>query len=242
VCRHRALVEYFGQTYDRDNCGACDLCLGDTEVLADGLVIAQKILSCVARVREGFGITHVISVLRGDETDMVKKYHHDGLSTFALLRDGSVRDLRDWIYQLISQGVLEQTSDEYPKLKLNVASWEVMKGQRIVRLLRPVRRKKGEKPKRSQPEDVTWEGVDRELFEVLRRLRREMAEEVAKPAYVIFGDRTLRDMAQVRPSTLERMRRLYGVGDNKLREYGEAFLKAIRDLCRETGLKMDVLR
>jgi ATP-dependent DNA helicase RecQ len=80
------------------------------------------------------------------------------------------------------------------------------------------------------------------MFEVLRRLRRKVAEELGKPAYIIFGDRTLRDMAQVRPSSLDKMRRLYGVGDNKLREYGEAFLKAIREHCRETGLKMDVLR
>jgi ATP-dependent DNA helicase RecQ len=242
VCRHRALVEYFGQQYERDNCGACDLCLGDTEILADGVVIAQKILSCVARVRESFGITHVISVLRGEENERVQKYRHEALSTYGLLRDTSVRDLRDWIYQLLSQGVLQQTSDEFPKLKLNAASWEVMRGQRVVRLLRPVRRKKGERLQPSQTDSISWEGVDRELFEVLRRLRRRMAEELAKPAYVIFGDRTLRDLAQVRPSTPEKMRRLYGVGDNKLREYGDAFLKAIREHCRETGLRTDVLR
>jgi ATP-dependent DNA helicase RecQ len=242
VCRHRALVGYFGQQYDRDNCAACDLCLGDTEVLADGVVIAQKILSCVARVREGFGINHVIRVLRGDDHELVQKYHHDALSTYALLHECSIRDLRDWIYQLISQGVLQQTPDDFPKLKLNPASWEVMKGQRIVRLLRPVRRKKGERLKPSQSEDLSWEGVDRELFEVLRRLRRKLAEELAKPAYIIFGDRTLRELAKHRPSTSERMRPIYGVGDNKLREYGEAFLKAIREHCRETGLKTDVMR
>jgi ATP-dependent DNA helicase RecQ len=242
VCRHRALVEYFGQQYERDNCAACDLCLGDTEVLADSVVISQKILSCVARLREGFGITHVISVLRGENNERVQKYHHDALSTFALLRDSSVRDVREWIYQLISQGVLRQEGDEYPLLKLNAASWEVMRGQRVVRLLRPVRRKKGERVKASQSEDVSWEGVDRELFEVLRRLRRNLAEELAKPAYVIFGDRTLRELAKLRPSSPEKMRPVYGVGDNKLREYGEAFLKAIREHCRETGLKMDVLR
>jgi ATP-dependent DNA helicase RecQ len=242
VCRHRALVEYFGQQYERDHCGACDLCLGDTELLPDGVVIAQKILSCVARVREGFGINHVIRVLRGEDHEMIRKYHHETLSTFALLGDKSIRDLRDWIYQLLSQGVLQQTSDEFPKLKLNAASWEVMKGQRVVRLLRPVRRKRGEKPQPSPSEGVTWDGVDREMFEVLRRLRRKMAEDLGKPAYIIFGDRTLRDLAQIRPSTPDKMRRLYGVGDNKLREYGEAFLKAIHEHCRETGLSMDVLR
>jgi ATP-dependent DNA helicase RecQ len=241
VCRHRALVEYFGQEYPRDNCGACDLCLGDTEILSDGVVIAQKILSCVARVREGFGINHVISILRGDgENERVQKYRHDKLSTFALLRDSTAKEIRDWIYQLISQGVLRQDGDEFPVLKLNEDSWEVMRNQRGVRLLRPVKRKRGERLKRSQSEDISWEGVDNELFEVLRRLRRQLAEASQKPAYVIFGDRTLRELAKLRPSTSERMRNVYGVGDNKLREFGEAFLTALRDHCRETGLRMDV--
>src|SRR5262249_16385525 len=145
--------------------------------------------SCVARVREGFGINHTIAVLRGDTNERVQKYRHDQLSTFSLLRDVSARDLRDWIYQLISQGVLQQSTDEYPVLQLNRSAWEVMKGTRSVRLLRPLRRKKGERVKESRAQEISWEGVDRDLFEVLRRLRRQLAEELAKPAYVIFGDR-----------------------------------------------------
>src|SRR5207249_5594691 len=123
VCRHKALVEHFGQAYAPANCGACDLCLGDVETIADATLVAQKILSCVARVQERFGIGHVISVLRGENTDRVRKLGHDKLTTYGLLRDYPKTELRDWIYQLISQSALKQEGEEYPILKLNETSW-----------------------------------------------------------------------------------------------------------------------
>jgi ATP-dependent DNA helicase RecQ len=227
VCRHKALVQYFGQDYPADSCNACDLCLGDTEEVAGAAVVAQKILSCVARVRENFGITHVVAVLRGDNTDNVRKWKHEQLTTYGLLKGHSKADVRDWIYQLIGQGVLRQAAGDYPVLKLNEASWEVMRGQRSVRLVQLARRKKGERPQRSRAESVSWEGVDRDLFEALRRLRRDVAHELGKPPYVIFGDATLRELARVRPTSLERMRGVYGVGDAKLRDFGARFLAAI---------------
>ncbi len=234
VCRHRALLEYFGQEYPKPSCGACDLCLGDTAEVPDAQVVAQKILSCVARVQEHFGLGHVISVLRGETSDKITKFNHDKLSTYGLLQDRTKLDLRDWIYQLIGQKVLVQhaltlpSGDQVPILKLNPASWEVMRGQRSVRLLQLVRRKKGQKAERSQVEAVSWEGVDRGLFEALRERRRQLASELGKPPYVIFGDRTLRELAQHRPATLEAMRGLYGIGDNKLREFGQIFLEVLQ--------------
>src|SRR5947209_5287718 len=125
VCRHRALVHYFDQGYEPEHCGACDICLGDAEQVADAQVVAQKILSCVARVKERFGIGHVVSVLRGENTENVRKRGHDKLSTFGLLSDHGKPDVRDWIYQLLGQQVLLQVGDEYPILRLNAASWEV---------------------------------------------------------------------------------------------------------------------
>ncbi|HEY7314842.1 MAG TPA: RecQ family ATP-dependent DNA helicase, partial [Gemmataceae bacterium] len=172
VCRHRALVRYFGQTYEPERCNACDLCLGDTEEVPDALIVAQKILSCVARVKQGFGIGHVTAVLRGENTENVRKRGHEKLTTFGLLKGHGKADVRDWVYQLMGQGVLLQVGDEYPLLRLNESSWEVMRGQRQVRLVRMVRRKKGEKPEKSRVETTSWEGVDREVFEVLRRTRR----------------------------------------------------------------------
>ena len=119
----------------RPTCAACDLCLGDTEQVADATVVGQKILSCVARVKEAFGIGHVIGVLRGENTENVRKRGHEQLTTYGLLKEHGKADVRDWIYQLIGQGVLVQTEGDYPLLKLNEASWEVMRGKRSVRLV-----------------------------------------------------------------------------------------------------------
>ncbi len=246
VCRHKALVEYFGQPYTppggaaQPSCGACDLCLGDTEEVPEAQVVAQKILSCVARVKESFGVGHVLAVLRGKNADNVRKRGHDKLTTFGLLGGHSDNDVRDWIYQLIGQDALAQVGDEYPLLKLTPASWEVMRGQRAVRLVRLVRRKKGERPQRSLIDDSTLEGVDEELLEALKALRKELAGARQVPPYIIFSDATLRELARARPATAEKMRLVYGVGDAKLREFGAQFLQAINDHSRRRGLAQDV--
>jgi ATP-dependent DNA helicase RecQ len=244
VCRHRALVEYFGQRYTQPSCNACDICLGDNEAVPEATVIAQKILSCVARVQERFGIGHIIDVLRGSASDKVKKFGHEKLSTYGLLRDRSKDDVRDWIYQLISQQVLRQhdlvlASGRVPLLGLTDGSWEVMRGQREVRLLQVVRRRKGERGERSGAETFSWEGVDRDLFETLRGTRRTLAEQRGVPPYIIFTDSTLRDLARVRPSTLERMRYISGIGTAKLADYGDRILAIVRGHCADRGISMD---
>jgi ATP-dependent DNA helicase RecQ len=140
----------------------------------------------------------------------------------------------------MAQGVLLQVGSEYPLLRLNDASWEVMRGQRAVRLVQLVRRKKGEKPVKTQVETTSWEGVDRELFEAMRRLRRDLASERQVSAFIIFTDNTLRELARMRPSTLDRMRLIPGVGDKRLRDFGTLFLTLIVDQCRARGLPLDV--
>jgi ATP-dependent DNA helicase RecQ len=240
VCRHQALVEYFGQKYPAPACAACDICLGDAEVVPDSVVVAQKILSCVARVKENYGIGHVAAVLRGQNDERIQRLQHNQLSTYGLLKDAKTVDVRNWIQQLIGQGVLIQTGDEYPVLKLNPSSWEVMKGQRTVRLLQPVQRKKDEKPQKSRAETTSWEGVDRDLFEALRALRRQLADERGWPPYAVFSDNTLRELARVRPTTLEKMRLVYGIGDSKLRDFGERFLDIIASHSDQHGLARDV--
>jgi ATP-dependent DNA helicase RecQ len=240
ACRHRALVQYFGQDSNGDNCNACDLCLGDTEDVPDALIVAQKILSCVARVKEGFGIGHVSAILRGENNENVRKRGHDKLTTFGLLKGHSKAEVRDWIYQMIGQGVLLQVGDEYPLLRLNEGSWEVMRGQRAVRLVQLVRRKKGEAPVKSRAELVSWDGVDRELFEALRRLRRDLARERQVSPFIVFTDSTLRELARVRPSTPERMRLIPGVGDKRLRDFAALFLTLIAEQCQARGVSQDV--
>jgi ATP-dependent DNA helicase RecQ len=239
VCRHHALVQYFGQKLESQSCSACDLCLGDTEEVADAVVTAQKILSCVARVKESFGIGQVVAILRGENSENVVKRGHDKLTTFGLLKGHPKPLVRDWVYQLIGQGVLLQVGDEYPLLKLNEASWEVMRGSRKVRLVQLKHREKGETPEKSKADTVSWEGVDRELFEGLRALRWQLSQQRGERPFHIFSDTVLRELARVRPSTPERMRAISGIGEVKLRDFAGQFLPLITTHCQEHGLAMD---
>ncbi len=225
VCRHRLLVEHFGQSFARTECEACDVCLGEISEEPGSDVIAQKILSCVARTQERFGIGHVVSVLSGEVDERIERLGHDRLSTFGILKHETKKQLRDWIRQLIGQQLLDQVGSEYPVLKLNAASWEVMRSQRSARLSRLARK---EKRDRVAAVKTSWDGVDADLFAALRRLRRQIAEEIKKPPYIVFNDNSLREMARLRPTTPERMLQITGVGDVKLRAFGERFLEVIR--------------
>jgi ATP-dependent DNA helicase RecQ len=240
TCRHRALVEYFGQAYPKDNCNACDVCLDGVKIDSASVVIAQKILSCVARVKEGFGINHVIDVLRGENNVKVSKYGHDRLSTFGLLKSETESQLRAWVDQLLDQKVLWIDKQEhYSVLRLNPEAWDVMGGRRSVRLVRSTRL---DKVKRSKTDTVSWEGVDAGLFEALRGLRRSLADERRVPSYVVFSDATLRELARQRPATTAALRQVYGIGEAKLATFGQAFLDCIRDYCRANGVEQSSLR
>ena len=241
LCRHKALVQHFGQTYDTPNCGACDICLGDTQEVPDAVTVAKKILSCVARVKESFGISHVIDVLRGADTANIRARGHHELSTHGLLKSVPKTDLRDWIYQLIGQDVLVQAGDEYPLLKLNASSWAVMNGKQSVRLIQLARREKrsGSAATPGQPFALP-PGADAELFEVLRKLRRQEASRDGVQPYQVFPDTVLAEMARGRPTTEDALRRISGVGDVRLQSYGRSFLKAIISHCLRTGLSENV--
>lgn len=246
TCRHRSLVEYFGQSYEADNCGACDLCVGESEALPDSTTIAKKILSCVYRVNEGFGIAHVASILRGADTAAVRDRGHDKLTTYGLLKQHSQRELSDWIGQLVGLGLVEQKGNEYPILKLNAASWEVMKDHRQVRL-RYFPHEAAEKAggrsrdgsRKSKTEAASWEGVDRDLFEFLRKVRLDLSTARGVPPYLIFGDATLRELARVRPSSVEKLSTIYGIGEAKLGDFGQTFFDALDKECQGRGLSRD---
>lgn len=224
VCRHRALVSYFGEDYSTPNCGACDLCLGDVEEVADATVIAQKILSCVIRVDQRFGIGHVIAVLRGESPERVRKLGHDRLSTYGLLSEYGQSELRDWIYQLIGHGLLQQDGDQYPILKVTEAARPVLRGEETVRLVQIARK---ERRRKSKSESESWEGVDPALFESLRKFRRELAAARGVPAYIILGDRSLREVARLRPTTLPQLAEVYGIGEKKLVDLGPKIIEVV---------------
>jgi ATP-dependent DNA helicase RecQ len=227
-CRHRRLSEYFGQRYAKTNCEACDVCLNEIEGLVDSTVTAQKLLSCVARAGERFGAEYIIDVLLGADTERVKRWGHDKLTTYGLMKGTNRKSLSNMLYQLLDHGLLERTADERPVLKLNAASWEVLRGKRTVRLLQP----KAEVEKIRFDAD-SWEGVDRGLFESLKDLRRDIARERGVPAYVLFSDATLRDMARTRPRSPAALLNVRGVGERKLNDLGQLFLERIAIYCRE---------
>jgi len=228
-CRHGFLSEHFEQTYEKPNCGACDVCLDEVEGVADATETARKILSCVARVQQRFGATHVVDVLLAAKTESVLARGHDKLSTYGLMKGTPRKALTNMVFQLVDQGLLIRTEDDHPTLRLNDASWAVLRGQRPVRLIKP----KAEPVVSSGIEKDAWEGVDRGLFEHLRGVRRELAQERSVPAFVIFSDATLRELARIRPTSESQMRRVRGVGERKLAELGERFLAEIAHYHRE---------
>ena len=248
VCRHKALVRYFGQEYPEDNCNACDLCLGDTREVGDAQRIAQMILSCVARTNQRFGVSYVADVLKGKRNQKVLERGHEKLSTFGLLSDAHDSTLKDWVYQLVSQDAVHLDSGEYPILKLNAASWEVMKGERSVRLIelaganhRSTRRQRDGVRTTSEPAS-TRPGIDMELFNELRELRKKLATEEGVPSYRIFPDTVLIDLATQRPRSIDALGKISGIGEIKLRNYGADFLQLISKHVAQHGVPIAQVR
>ena len=222
-CRHAALSEYFGQAYGTEPCGACDVCLGETESLPDATVTAQKIISCVARVGERFGVRHVCEVLRGAKTEGIQRHGHDRLSTFGLLAALDQRAAENLTHQLLDQGLLGRSSGDRPVVMLNERSWEVLRGTRTVVLSEP----RSGKAKAAKADVDDWKGVDRDLFERLRKWRRQVAEGRGKPAWTIFDDKSLRAIAREKPTSPAALLRVKGIGEKRLADFGAAILDLV---------------
>jgi ATP-dependent DNA helicase RecQ len=229
-CRHKRLVGYFGEAFTKDDCGACDYCLGELEQVRDPATVARKILSCVARVGQRFGAAHVTNVLRGSDSDQVRSRGHHELSVFGLMKDATIDELRGYVDQLLAHGVLQQSGDEYPILQISAEGHALLKDAGAMPDLSLARQKRPDRhrlPKRSRVETEGWDGVDRDLFEELRVLRLEIARRRRVPPYVIFHDTTLREIARSKPKTKEELRHVYGVGDRKAQDLGEVILAAV---------------
>ena len=222
-CRHAALSEYFGQAYGTESCGACDVCLGETENFPDSTVTAQKIISCVARVEGRFGVRHVCEVLRGATTDGIKRHGHERLSTFGLLASLDQRATENLVHQLLDQGLLARSVGDRPVVMLNTLSWEVLRGTRPVVLLEP----RVGKTKTAKADADDWQDVDRDLFERLRSWRRRVAEGRGKPAWTILDDKALRAIAREKPTSPAALLRVKGIGEKRLADFGTAILDMV---------------
>ncbi len=226
-CRHRSLIEYFGQVYDRGGCGACDWCLKELDAVKDSVTVAQKILSCVARVKQTWGTGHVTDVLIGRATEKVISAGHSQLSTFGLLKDEPAAAIRGYIEQLVGDGLLQRDGDPYPVLRLTNGGAALLRGERACVLYREVAPPSRKRSRSTLRESfTTTEHSD--LFDVLREVRLKIARQRGVPPYVIFHDTTLREMAERRPRTFDDLHDIYGVGAKKAADFGDAFLDAIR--------------
>jgi len=233
VCRHKFLVEHFGQRWQPpagdDGCGACDVCLRELSALADSQRTAQMILSCVARCGQRWGAQHIADVLRGGDTERVRAAGHERLSTFALLKAHSTREIRHWIDQLVALGHLRIADGQFPTLSLTESGVEAMYARVPVTLFAlpatPA------KPKRARAAAAAAEAAplafDDALFQRLRALRRRLAAERGVPPYLIFGDRTLQELAAAKPTRVEQLRGIRGIGEVKLRDLGAVFAAEI---------------
>ena len=227
-CRRAIQLRYLDEDY-APPCGACDNCC-EPRKLEDCTLEAKQLLSCVARLaqrRERYGAAHIIEILRGSRSERVLSRNHDELSVYGIGKSHSLDQWRALIRTLLHQGLLAETQDGYPVLGLNAESWRVLKGERSVQVARAAR--SASPARQERPATAALLGSeDKALFDVLRALRKRLADEHGVPPYVIFHDATLREMAQQRPTTLHEFARIRGVGEAKLSRYGERFIDAIR--------------
>jgi len=234
-CRHQLLVEYFGQAWTAESCGNCDNCqpeAGQTQAHPDSTVLAQKILSCVVRLKEQYGLGYTIKVLRG-ETDNVQPAHC-GLSTFGILRDKSAAQIRRWMDDCLADGLLTRTEGDYPVLNVTVEGWRVLRNQRAAKLsaeqTRAPRRSRQERiQQHSSHTALELSAEEARLFDELKNLRLELSQQRRVPAYMILHDTALLEIARARPSTLAELARVPGIGARKLEDFGDDILGLFQD-------------
>jgi ATP-dependent DNA helicase RecQ len=228
-CRRTIQLSYFGERFKGD-CANCDNCRSPKPV-EDWTIEAQKFLSCVARCRERFGMTHIIDVLRGSRKQKIEQNGHHLLSTYGIGKDRTAEAWKMLGRSLLHQGLVDETTDGYRILKLNKLSWEVLRSQR------PVHIAVTETPVAKALADINPRGAEVEiLFERLRKLRKQLADAQSVPPYVVFADSSLKLMAQQQPQTLEAFAKISGVVIHKVNQYGDKFVSEIRAFCQEQKL------
>jgi len=224
VCRRAELLRYFGEEFPDDGCGACDNCLSPRATF-DGTIAAQKLLSCVYRIRErssfGVGMNHVVEVLTGADTERIRRWGHDQLSTYGIGKEHSRADWGAIGRELIRLGFLRQTPEKFSVLELTPEGRAVLTKRQSITLTKPAT---APEPAARRAGEIS---CDEMLFDRLRGLRKRLADERNVPAYIVFSDVALRQMARNYPENERDFARISGVGENKLREFGAVFLEEI---------------
>jgi ATP-dependent DNA helicase RecQ len=231
TCRRKPLINYFGEPYTADNCANCDNCTSAPTALVDITIYSQKFLSCVKRAGEKFGAGHIADILLGSKNEKVVRWEHDKLSTYGIGTDLARKQWMHIARQLLSMGYLKQEG-EFHTLSLTSRALEALrKRETIMGIVQEEEREKKAGKKKSEIE------YNNALFALLRQKRKEMADEAGVPPYVIFSDRTLIEMAAYYPQSVSSLLKISGIGQVKLRQYGDTFLDVIVDYCRKHGLE-----
>jgi ATP-dependent DNA helicase RecQ len=224
TCRRRVLLGYLGESLEKD-CGNCDVCLDPPEKF-DATIAARKVISSVYRVQQRFGIKHVVDILRGADTERIRTFNHDRLSTYGIGEEYTHAEWTSIARQLIHRGYLVQDIANYSVLKLTPQALPLLRGEEELELAVPRIREK--QVKRKTPKSsIKLDDDGLRLFETLREIRKQLAEEAGVPPYVIFGDASLVEMCRDKPANSEEFLNITGVGQVKLERHGETFLEAI---------------
>lgn len=229
-CRRQILLRYFNEDYETV-CGYCDICDHPPEI-TDATIDAQKLLSCIYRVRQNYGLNHIIDVLRGSESDKIKQFGHQHLTTFSIGKDKAANYWKQLAWQLIHRDYCLQDTNHFNVLRLTPKAIPVLRGEETVSLAAQrtefIKDDAPKKKKKSVRNDSSL--MMSPLFESLRALRRRLADQENKPSFMIFSDMTLHDMVRIKPRTLEQMLTVSGVGQHKLSHYGQFFLEALHQV------------
>ncbi len=228
TCRRRQLLGYFGEKYVEENCGGCDFCAGEFRVV-DATRDAQIVLSAMARSGERFGAVHVCDIVTGANTQRIRQFGHETLKTYGVGKDRPKAHWRAVLEALIFDGIVRIEGDNFAIPKLTPAAWEVMKGKRTFSRQEDTRAEPG----RARRQDMEGVPFHDGLFEHLRTFRKKLADEQAVPPYVVFADKTLKQMAAHMPESQREMMALHGIGAHKFETYGKAFLHAIAEYLAE---------
>lgn len=225
-CRRSELLAYFGENFPLDNCGACDNCLEPRDTY-DGTIVAQKLLSCVYRIQQNsrftVGLNHIVEVLTGADTDKIRRWGHDRLTTYGIGKELARPAWAAVGRELTRLGYLAVAEGEFATLEVTEAGMTALRTRAPITLTRPMEAPKAKRVTRREG-DIECDEI---LFECLRTLRRKLADERGVPAYIIFGDTTLRMMARQYPTTVDDLEGIPGVGEKKRAEFGELFTTEI---------------
>jgi ATP-dependent DNA helicase RecQ len=234
-CRRAELLEYFGEKFPLDNCGACDNCAEPRETY-DGTIVAQKFLSCVYRIaqnsRFGVGMNHIVEVLTGADTDKIRRWGHERLTTYGIGRELTRPAWAAVGRELMRLGYLTVAEGEFATLELTAEGMAVLKARTPITLTKPMDLPKAKRAPVRREGDIACDEI---LFTRLRALRKELADERRVPAYIVFGDTTLRAMARYYPETVGQMEGIPGMGERKRAEFGEVFAAEIADYLKSNS-------